>query len=214
MKVTAIIALVATAISGNVYAADLTPPTFFTPPSPPPATEEPPELTWGGPYLGLLGGYGISKLTIETWCEDWLSEAFPGGRLGAFAGHNWSISNGFVAGIEGDLGYDWNSQAFNGAREVGTGFTASARARIGYEVGAGLFYAAGGWTGANVYAKEPDDEQFANGWTLGIGVDWAISEKAFVRAEYRFDKFEGVELDGIDTQFDQSVVNVGLAVAF
>lgn len=214
MKIILTTAFLTTVISSNLYAADLTPPTFSAPPSPPSSTENPPELVWDGPYLGALGGYGVSKLTIETWCEDWLSESFPGGHLGAFGGYNWSIADGFIAGIEGDIGYDWNGKAFNEAKESGTGLTASARARVGHEVREGLLYVAGGWTGTNVYSTEPNDERFANGWTLGAGIDWRISEKAFLRAEYRFNKFEAVELNGIETQFDQSVVNVGLAVAF
>lgn len=204
-----------TAFAGNSYATDLVnPPSVLAPPEPP-VFEEPPGFDWNSPYLGLNAGYGIGKATIGCWhCHDLSGNDFPGGRVGAFVGQNWAISSGFVAGIEGDVSYDWNGRSFNGAREVGTGLAASARVRFGQRMGDGLFYVAGGWTTAEPYLKDPDEKARAHGWTLGAGMDWAISEVTFVRAEYRFNRLGEVSLRGIDTQFDQSTVNIGLAVRF
>lgn len=214
MKFALLIAALAAPLAGSSYAADLpNPPSFTTPPIPP-ATEEPPSFDWDGSYFGLYAGYGISQATVVDWCGDLLSEDFPGGRVGAFVGRNWAVSPEFVVGIEGDFGYDWNSRPFNGAREVGTGSTGSARLRLGQRYGNGLFYVAGGWTSANAYMKDPDDEKFVHGWTLGAGVDLAISDVSFVRAEYRFNKFGGINLRGTEARFDQSTVNIGLGVSF
>ncbi len=199
---------------GSMHAADLNPPSFEAPPEPPPVVAPPPDFEWSSPYLGLHAGYGIGKVTLESFCEDQSGENFPGGRVGGFAGRNWTTSSGFVLGVEGDVGYDWNGRAFNGAKEVGTSWTTSARLRLGQKMGDGLFYLAGGWTGANIYLNDPDDSKFAHGWTLGAGIDWAISKAAFVRAEYRFNSFEKVGLRGIDTQFNQSAFNIGIGVKF
>ncbi len=211
MKYIILLAATLATVSWTAHAADLPEPPveFPTPPAAPPL-EEPPQLDWTSPYLGFSAGYGISKATID----DWLCEIFPGGRVGAFIGQNWTVYDSFVVGVEGDVGYDWNSRAFNGAREVGTGLNASGRLRTGYIVGPALAYVAGGWTGTNAYLKDPDDEEFVHGWTMGAGVDWAVSESTFLRVEYRFNSYDKAALRGIDTKFEQSSINVGLAVRF
>lgn len=190
-------------------AADLTEYAVPAPPAPP-AIEEPPAKDWNGPYFGVHLGYGWEKATFDD-CECGI---FDGRRVGAFAGYNWQVSEGYVLGVEGDVNYDWNRQPVGFPTHVGTGLSGSARLRAGYQVGNVLVFAAGGWTATNPYVENPNDQKIANGWTLGVGVDWAATNNTFIRAEYRYNKFSPVSLAGVRAEFDQDVINIGIANRF
>lgn len=184
-------------------------------PEAPAAVEMPAAFSWSGPYLGVHGGYGWGDGSIDGLADD---GSFDGGRFGAFAGYNWQMSNGFVAGIEGDLNYDWNDEAIGGGYEGETGFSGSVRGRVGYAMDRTLIYAAGGWTATNVELTGPggfDESDTAHGWTLGAGIDHAFTDNMFGRLEYRYNDYSNADLGpGIEADFDQHVVQVGIGVKF
>jgi outer membrane immunogenic protein len=180
------------------------------PPPAPPLIDEPPSNHWSGPYIGVHLGYGWEKATFDD-CECGI---FNGRRVGGFAGYNWAISDGYVVGVEGDVNYDWNRQSVGFPTHVGTGLSGSARARAGYQVGNVLLFAAGGWTATNAYVENPNDQKVATGWTLGVGADWAATNNTFVRVEYRYNNFSAVDLAGVRANFDQDVINIGIANRF
>ncbi|MEB2842955.1 outer membrane protein [Endobacterium cereale] len=173
-----------------------------------------PVFTWSGPYAGLHGGYGWGNGDLNTGAGTF-SDNFDGGRFGGFVGYNWQMSNGFVAGIEGDVNYDWNEESI-GTTDVSSGFSGSARARLGYAMDRALPYIAGGWTATNVKAEGPgiDTDDTLHGWTIGAGVDYAFTDNIFGRAEYRYNDFGSGNLGGADIDFDQHIVNVGIGVKF
>lgn len=173
-----------------------------------------PGFSWNGAYLGVLGGYGWGN-GDGSFGGATASDDFDGGRLGAFVGYNWAMSSGFVVGLEGDVNYDWNENDYAGI-DVGTDWSGSVRGRVGYAWDRTLLYAAGGWTATNGNIKGPgvDESETLNGWTLGAGVDYAFTDNMFARVEYRYNDFGSKNIGGIDADFDQHVVNVGLAVKF
>ncbi|MFD1746565.1 outer membrane protein [Rhizobium helianthi] len=202
------------ASSTAVFAADA----VTQVPEAPAAAEAASAFTWAGPYAGAFGGYGWGEGKGSATGLNG-KDNFDGARLGGFIGYNWVVSGGFVAGLEGDLGYDWNKNTYSvlGTNvDLGTGLTGSARARVGYGFDRALVYAAGGWTGTNVNLEATGvkiSETF-NGWTIGAGVDYAITDKMFARAEYRYNDFGDKTFDGGKISFDQHVVNVGVGVKF
>lgn len=171
-----------------------------------------PSFTWDGAYIGILGGYGWGNGDAGALG----SQDFDGGRLGAFVGYNWAMSNGFVIGLEGDVNYDWNENDYAGGFDAGSDWSGSVRGRVGYAWDRTLLYAAGGWTATNGYVEGPgvDSSETFNGWTIGAGVDYAFTDNMFGRLEYRYNDFGDQDVGGINTDFDQHVVNVGLAVKF
>lgn len=179
-------------------------------PEAPAAVEMPAAFSWSGPYLGVHGGYG--------WGDGEALGAdgnFDGGRFGAFAGYNWQMSNGFVAGIEGDLNYDWNDDAITATSDFETGFSGSVRGRVGYAMDRTLIFAAGGWTATNVETSGAvEDDDTLHGWTLGAGVDHAFTDNMFGRLEYRYNDYGSGDIGGADVDFDQHVVQVGIGVKF
>lgn len=179
-------------------------------PEAPAAVEMPAAFSWSGPYLGVHGGYGWGD--GEALGAD---GSFDGGRFGAFAGYNWQMSNGFVAGIEGDLNYDWNDDAITATSDFETGFSGSVRGRVGYAMDRTLIFAAGGWTATNVETSGAvEDDDTLHGWTLGAGVDHAFTDNMFGRLEYRYNDYGSGDLGGADVDFDQHVVQVGIGVKF
>lgn len=181
-------------------------------PEAPAAVEMPAAFSWSGPYIGVHGGYGWGNADGGAGDLD-----FDGGRFGGFVGYNWQFSNGFVAGIEGDVNYDWNedSTALAGV-DFETGFSGSVRGRVGYAMDRTLIYAAGGWTATNAELNGGglDDSDTLHGWTLGAGVDHAFTDNVFGRLEYRYNDYGSGTLAGTDFDFDQHVVQVGIGVKF
>ena len=72
------------------------------PPAPAAPMEQPPLNTWSGPYAGVTLGYGFSGQTdvgdpaLEIDTDGFLAHGFAGYQM---------ESNGFVYGLEADLGY-------------------------------------------------------------------------------------------------------------
>ncbi|CAD7046033.1 porin family protein [Pseudorhizobium halotolerans] len=182
-------------------------------PEAPAAVEMPAAFSWSGPYLGVHGGYGWGSADVDGVGDG----DFDGGRFGAFAGYNWEVSNGFVAGIEGDLNYDWNEEEIVAGVDGQTGLSGSVRGRVGFAMDRALIYAAGGWTATNVEVDGGalgSESDTLHGWTLGAGVDYAFTDNMFGRLEYRYNDYSEGDLGGFDVDFDQHVVQVGLGVKF
>ena len=64
------------------------------------------------------------------------------------------------------------------------------------------------------HGAQPHDDDTLHGWTIGGGVDYAVTDRVFTRLEYRYNDFGSGTLGGSDVDFNQHVVNVGLAVKF
>ncbi len=200
----------ALATSTAAMAADA----VYETPAPPEAVEAAPVFSWSGAYVGAHGGYGFGDGEFFDGVGS-ASDDFDGGRFGGFAGYNWGVGNGVILGVEGDLNYDWNKNDY-GAVEVGGGLNGSVRGRVGYGMDRALLYAAGGWTATefSVEGGGVEDSATLNGWTIGAGVDYALTDRIFTRVEYRYNDFGSKDILGIDTDFKQNVINVGLGVKF
>ncbi|KQV66037.1 outer membrane protein [Rhizobium sp. Root1220] len=193
-------------LAGSASAADLVP---ETPPEP--VVQAAPLFTWNGFYVGLQGGgaWGNGKFSGIGDAD------LDGGVLGGFAGYNWQLDNNIVLGVEGDASYNWNEETV-GVNEYKFDTTGSVRARAGYAFDHALLYGAAGWTGARGHVNTPvggDDRTFS-GWTVGAGVDYAFTNNIFGRVEYRYNDYGSKDLQGVNTDFNQNVVTVGVGFKF
>lgn len=194
----------ALAISTSAFAADAI---YEAPAEPPVAVETVPQFSWTGGYAGILTGYGWGDATVAG-----VDESFDGARLGGFVGYNWDMGNQLVVGLEGDLNYDWNDETVAAGGDFETGLNWSTRARVGYAMDRALLFAAGGYTGTNIEGPAGDDT--LHGWTIGGGVDYAVTDRMFTRIEYRYNDFGDGDVGGTNVDLNQHTVNVGLAVKF
>ena len=179
-------------------------------------------FSWTGPEFGLLGG--ADRLFADGSKFADLEQRFPGGRLGAFAGYQYQFDNNAVFGIEGDASYTWNERddfilvPANIPEKIRTDWSGSVRARVGYAFDRVLIFATGGWTGTRMVDNVegfPAERDFFQGYTIGAGMDFAVTDNIFMRAEYRYNDFSEKEILptwGVDLH--QHIVNFGIGAKF
>ena len=175
------------AFAAGAQAADL-----GVPRSPVASAVVAPAFNWTGFYLGAHAGYGFGRTTPSD-----AGLSFPmntsGGLVGGQIGFNYQI-NQIVLGAEADLAF----AGISGSRAslapqvlfVRTSMLGSVRARAGFAVDRALLYVTGGlgiqggsfatncWAGAERYTR--------TGWTLGAGVEYALTQNWTVKAEYSY----------------------------
>lgn len=146
-----------------------------------------PSFTWTGGYVGVQGGY------------DWFdasnrgrANSKPDGfTIGGFAGFNYQFEGSpVVVGAEADINY---SDASGGSRRFRSDmdWTGAIRMRVGYAFDRFLVYGAGGLALADheVRGRPGSDDTTAVGWTIGGGVEAAITDNVTARVEYRYSDF-------------------------
>ena len=200
------------ALGTTAFAADLpsrAAPPVFVPPPPMPI------FSWTGFYVGAQIGdafgrddeyfsvTGIPGLRSAT-----IQNGRPNGLIGGgHIGYNFSTQSlglgaggfgfgGLVLGIEGDIdGSDYRStQSTLGV--LGQGFRSdiggSVRGRVGIAAGRALFYATGGVALAEfqeTYGTALGSDNLTHsrvGYTVGGGVEYALTTTFSLRAEYRY----------------------------
>lgn len=146
-----------------------------------------PSFSWTGAYVGVQGGY------------DWMdvnnrgrADSKPDGfTIGGFAGYNYQFDGSpVVIGAEADLNY---SDAKGGKRfRSDIDWTGAVRGRLGYAFDRFMVYGAGGVAFADHDLRARpggSDDTTAVGWTIGGGVEAAISDNVTARVEYRYSDF-------------------------
>lgn len=186
------------------------------PPAPSVPYEEPVASGgWSGPYAGVTLGYGLGTATSDVTGAGNLR-----GPNGALFGGAQGQSGQIVYGVEGDVGYD-GATATMGATTVRRGVDGSLRGRLGYAVTDQiLLYGTAG--GAAKQTRISDASGNASGaalgWTAGAGLDVKVTDKTFLRGEYRYTDYALKTLDtgsgpqAIDTK--GSRISIGLGVKF
>lgn len=148
---------------------------------------EPPLNTWSGPYAGVTLGYGFNG-EVEGATSGVETEGLLGG---VFAGYNYQMENGIVAGVEADVGYN-GMDGDAGGTQVRGGAEGSLRARLGYAITPDiLVYGTAGGAAQSLRVTEAgaSDRNAMLGWTAGVGTDVAVTDQVFGRIEYRYTDF-------------------------
>ena len=199
-----------TTLAGAALAADLpsrrAPPVYVPPPPMP-------TFTWTGFYVGAQAGYEFGRsnaLATSNLNGAGLASAStgaPGFIGGAHVGYNNPSPGGaalhgisFVAGGEGDVdGATYKTQyALGGiANYAYQPIQGSVRGRLGVAVDRALFYATGGVAFGDLHNSYVNPFNGAVdslshtkvGYTVGGGVEYAITNNISLRAEYRFTDF-------------------------
>lgn len=203
-----ILATAVALLSGTAsFAADLAP------------SELRPGFSWGGAYVGASGGYVWNKGTDKFGVvSDNL--AANAGTISGFVGYNYEISPAIIAGLEGELGYDWTKVTTASGTKATGGLDATLRGRLGFAYDRALLYVAGGYAGTALKLERgaSSTTPWLNGWTIGAGVDYAITDSLFLRGEYRYAQYakQNVTLAGATHAVDLSnqTFKVGLGMKF
>jgi outer membrane immunogenic protein len=173
---------------------------------------------WGGFYIGgHIGGATTNEEWVNSANTTAFGDLSPGQGFrqrgtgvfgGGQMGYNWQASN-YVFGLEGTIsGLDNKGTVLNNVFGLGLDDRFSWRAdwmatitgRAGYAVANNLFYVKGGYAGVNnrlsvVDAFPPStgsgsQTQWHNGWTVGAGWEYGITQNWIVGLEYDYAAFE------------------------
>jgi outer membrane immunogenic protein len=177
----------------------------------PPPIYRPAFFDWSGVYVGVNGGYGFGQSNwgdSGTTTGNFKTNAF---NIGGTLGVNYQTGS-YVVGFEGDM--DWSNLSATsssagcvaisaGALPAGSTCTTkqdwlgTARARIGYAFDRVFVFGTAGAAFGNERAivNQPGAAavSFAIppqlGWTVGGGVEYAVTEAISVKADYLFVQF-------------------------
>ncbi|CAN5911533.1 outer membrane beta-barrel protein [soil metagenome] len=195
-----------------------------------------PPFNWTGVYGGVAagGGMGFGRVNAVAGGNSAAFDSGGQGLLGGFfGGADWQFSPRAVAGVLGD--FTW--QGLQSSATITTPFGgayASAQAnrqwsvmgRLGWlPVPSTLLYAAGGYSQLNVQSTVSGNAFGAaafgqsnttfNGFTVGPGIETAVTGGWTTRLEYRFSQFEQQQLaPGVSLQPSNHTIRAGLSYKF
>lgn len=162
-----------------------------------------------------------------------LDQSIDNVNYGVGVGYDFA-AGGVLVGVEGEYmeseaktDYDTFAGTEFGVANIDAGRDLYVGARVGVLVTPKtLLYVKGGYTNArfNVLATDNTTDTRTNidldGWRAGAGVEFAVAENFFVKAEYRYSNYgkgeveapSGLESDRFDVDVDrhQGVVGVGM----
>lgn len=182
--------IVGTSASG---AADIS---NYEPPPAAPIYTPAPAFSWTGPYVGLTGGYGWGSANTDGWLG------------GAYAGYNFQTSTNWVIGVEGDFTFT-GKDGTEGGITYENPWNSTVRARVGYAWDKYLLYGTGGVAFGKLESNQPTSDT-KTGWTIGAGVEAALTQNITGRLEYRHTDLGDIPGTTIDYHSDDLMVGVGL----
>ncbi|MDX8531176.1 porin family protein [Mesorhizobium sp. VK25A] len=209
------------------------------PPAPP---EAPAAFSWTGFYVGGFGTLAVGDMEYGT--RQIFADGNPPPQIGNFdvsasgflggiqAGYDWQMNDKWVVGAVADIAgsnYSASITASSNGVEFLDGesklkYLGTVRARVGYAWDRALLYAHGGLAygktehrldlgGTNVFSES----QTRTGWTVGAGVEYAITDRISFGTEYAFvdlgakqilDNGEGLTInDDVDLHTLKAFVN-------
>lgn len=209
-------------LSASALAADLP-----YPADPAPAVSDlpaaVPAFDWSGAYAGAALGWGLGSFTTRSAVTGKFDND-PGGLVGGvYGGYNFMLSPSVLAGFEADINFtDLNDRTTAGGVSVRTrsDWNSSLRARFGYAFDRFLVYGTGGLAIADVgvSANGVKDSTTALGWTLGAGIESAVTDNIILRLDYAYQDFgrESFNLGGTSysTDLSNNLIRAGIAYKF
>jgi outer membrane immunogenic protein len=189
----------------------------------------PPVFTWTGLYAGINGA--LAAGSFSNGGNAAFGNSF-GGVGGLTAGYNYQ-SGALLVGAEGDFAFGSakGSGVFNNTA-IGNGQVQNidtVRVRFGYIYDHFLFYVTGGYAGANVHGSVIDSSanpnllvsqsQYLNGWTIGTGVEVALTNHISVKGEYLFTQLGGGNFfngtrDQLNSGLNMNLIRAGVNYRF
>ena len=172
------------------------------PPPPPPVEElRPATYDWSGAYIGAWAGLacldGRGSLIDNTTPSGPWDNGGCGLKGGGLAGYNFQMDN-IVFGAEADLGMSGDLVRNNTAGadfSFKMNYLATVRGRLGYAMDDTLLYVTAGGAYAQgelngIISATPKNlkaDQF--GWTVGAGLEHAVTDEFRIRLEYMYTQF-------------------------
>ena len=172
---------------------------------------------WTGFYAGLDAGYSWGNVDASSPAvSNFDADGF---LLGAFAGYNYQFGS-IVAGGEADIEWTNADGDSDGDSFLEKNWQGSLRGRVGYAIDRFMLFGTAGlaiadFDGDASAALDGHDSGTELGWTVGAGVDVAVTDNIFVRGEYRYaDYGKVISNGGQHLDFNDHTVRLGVAYKF
>jgi outer membrane immunogenic protein len=171
-----------------------------------------PVFTWTGFYAGVNAGYGWGS---QKGAADADYGSLSGAQVGGTAGYNYQMGQ-IVLGMEGDM--DWsNAKNTKGAYISKQTSIGTVRGRVGYSVDRVLLFTTGGYAGGAVErtASAASASDWHNGYALGAGMEYAITNNVSAKAEYLYTDLASKTDTGVSRAgLTQNTVRMGVNYRF
>lgn len=169
--------------------------------------------TWDGVFLGGFAGYASGEYAADGFD----AEDMDGWLLGAAIGTNFTLTDGIVAGVVGDLAWSTVERT----DEYGSGaidWAGSVRGRLGIDAGGFLPYLTAGLAVAGTSIDneilDVSDSAVHAGWTVGAGVEFAVTDDVSIDMLYRYSDYGSqtynVGTGDFDAALDTHQVTLGV----
>ena len=139
---------------------------------------------WDGLYIGAHLGYGWGTGTFASTN----TASLTGFSAGAQEGYNFHLSDGVIAGVEGDLTWNNEQGTFGGSTTERINWDGSVRGRLGLDLGQIMPYAEAGVAFANATVASAYSQTHV-GWTVGAGVEFMMADNLSANVEYRYSNY-------------------------
>ncbi|PPD46243.1 MAG: porin [Methylocystis sp.] len=193
---------------GAACAADL--PSYKAPPPPPPAIWD-----WTGWHAGVSGSYGGGSMNrisdiyafgppLAIFNDVTTSAGTSGYLVGIQTGFNWQFPNNVVIGYESEYNYAdvrTNNGGVWGNSNTRLNWYGAERLRFGYAFGRFLPYITGGLAYGKTRTSgfeavggllfQNNASTWQAGWTVGAGLEYAMTNNISVKAEYLYSELKG-----------------------
>lgn len=178
--------------------------------------------SWDGFYVGVFGGWADGQVVDED--GDDFADLDDNWFLGVNAGANFTLTDGIVVGVVGDLEYlGLETVIDNGVGQAVSYdlfWAGSLRGRIGFDGGQWMPYLTAGIAAADAKLEasgnvNAEDTNVHVGWTAGVGVEFAATENVSIDLLYRYTDYGTQEytlgaLGSGDIGFTTHQVSAGL----
>jgi len=170
---------------------------------PQPTAQE--QFAWTGLYGGLEDGVAASHTSYDFTTNTTAKHKGDGALVGLRIGYNYALGNDFVAGVEANV----DGSTINGSTACVSNtancsyrvrYLSAINGRLGYAQDRFLFTASAGLAYANIkyktmpytgYTGTATGHSSSNmmGWTIGAGVDYAVTDRIIMSAGYKYYNF-------------------------
>ncbi|NBN63290.1 outer membrane beta-barrel protein [Microvirga tunisiensis] len=177
------------ALSGQAIAADLPQSSF--PANDYSAPVDSSRFDWSGFYFGGNLGWSWAEFSHRSNPTGKFNARGDGVTFGVHGGYNHEIFPNFIAGVEADLQYadlEKRRSSNNVSVRASSNWNGSLRGRLGVTFDRFMVYGTGGLAIADLTVRAPTGKHDATqlGWTVGAGVEGAVTDKVTARLEYLY----------------------------
>lgn len=161
---------------------------------------------WDGLYVGAFVGGLAGTFEDDAPQEYDVSGWLAGVNLGA----NFTVADGIVLGVVGDVA--WSNAENQDNLPLSVDWTASLRGRLGFDGGSFLPYLTAGLAVAGGEIEGISETHV--GWTAGAGVEFAVADNISVDLLYRYSDYGTATYNVEDISLTSHAVTVGLNFKF